>query len=299
MKRKYYSEEFKLKVVKEYLNNTSVLDLSNKYNVTTISIYRWLKKNNIKCTYKRKRKEYSLNYKKMAINYYVYKKLSPYKIGQLLKVNFCTIVQWLTQAKVYIKPKKMYHYSLEFKKQVIKDYINNPIPIIQLAKKYNINYATVARWLSYNPQARILNHNSKEFKLKVINEYINNNISINQLIKKYNIAVRSFKKWIQQFNYSLKINTPRNYSKEFKLKVVNEYINNDISINRLAMKYNLRHSLIASWLKQNNIAVKNPHKTIVKDEEVIEAYRIGLTILQINKKFHISNQRIKEIIKNI
>lgn len=297
--RKFYSQEFKQKVINEYINGTTVLELSNKYDIAQITIYYWLRKNNIKMQRKYKHNILSIDLINQIKDLYINKQLSIYNISKKLNISISSITSLLIKQNIY-KPKKCIRYSQEFKQQIINEYINTNISINQLTKKYNINYTTLCRWVSNNEQAKIKSKKLTNIKQQIINEYNNGiNCSVSNLARKYNLNRITVRKWILKANNISTLGIADRYSQKFKQQIINEYVNTNISINQLAKKYNLEYTTVYSWLKKNNINIRNSHKKEVNDQDIIQAYNTGLSILQINKKFHISNKYIIKVINTI
>lgn len=295
-----YSLELQQQVINEYKNGIKVLELSNKYNITQMTIYRWLRNSNTKisCTRSNKYKELSLDIINKIKDLYTNQKLSVYSIGKELNMQVCSITNVLTKQGIY-NPKKVIRYSQEFKQQIIDEYINTDISLTKLVKKHNIGYTTLRYWLANDEQAKIKFNELINLKQQIVNEYNNTDYTVSELAKKYNLNVVTVRKWILKANNIPTLGIINRYPKEFIQQIINEYINNDISINQLAKKHNIGYTTVFSWLKKHNIKIKQSHKKNINDEDIIQAYNDGLSILQINRKFHISNRYIIDIINSI
>ena len=99
---------------------------------------------------------------------------------------------------------------------------------------------------------------TKEFKIRVVQQYLNGEGSSITLGKKYGINGDMILRWIRKykthgekaFDYT-KTNTA--YTKEFKTKVVLEYLNAESSATELMIKYNIpSDSTILKWVKDYN-----------------------------------------------
>lgn len=95
-------------------------------------------------------------------------------------------------------------YSQELIDQVIDDYVNKHIMIIQLAEKYNISMSTIARWLKQN-NITILNGSkykitSIEILEKATDYYINNEVSIGKAAKTAGISKNTLRSYLQEKN---------------------------------------------------------------------------------------------------
>ena len=298
--RKRYSLELQQQVINEYKNGITVLELSNKYDITQMTIYRWLRNNNTKisCTRSNKYKILSLDMINKIKDLYINQKLSVYNIGKKLNMQVCSITNVLTKQGIY-NPKKVIRYSQEFKQQIINEYINTDISVTKLVKKYNIGYTTLHYWLANDEQAKIKFNELINLKQQIVNEYNNTDYTVSELAKKYNLNVVTVRKWILKANNIPTLGIINRYPKEFIQQIINEYINNDISINQLAKQHNIGYTTVFSWLKKHNIQIKQSHKKNINDEDIIQAYENGLSISQINRKFHVSNRYIIDIINSI
>ncbi len=92
-----------------------------------------------------------------------------------------------------------------------------------------------------------------EMKLKLINEYKQCKNSMRGLARKYNINIQIISAWIKMYEKNgivalKRSRKKREYSTEFKLDIVTQYLTTDISYQDLAIKYGINnHSLIARW----------------------------------------------------
>ncbi|UQS85384.1 helix-turn-helix domain containing protein [Apilactobacillus apisilvae] len=95
---------------------------------------------------------------------------------------------------------------------------------------------------------------STNLKIGIANTILNHQDSVNGLSKKYNIPKSNIKRWIYVARYqgltALKVkHKKRNFSIEFKLKVVKYYLNHNLGINPVAAKFNLGPTTITLWTK--------------------------------------------------
>ncbi|MDU2566333.1 MAG: transposase [Anaerococcus sp.] len=98
-----YSTEFKMKVVKEYLeSNISYKNLSDKYNITTSSIIKnWVNAYKSQgfeeLKVKRKNTQYTLEYKLNVVNLYLTGEMSYQSLANELKINNRSIItRWVS-----------------------------------------------------------------------------------------------------------------------------------------------------------------------------------------------------------
>lgn len=99
---------------------------------------------------------------------------------------------------------------------------------------------------------------TKEQKIKAILDYKNGVNGLTQIKNDLGIVAKSFKKWIALYDAigeSAFDDKPRNrqYTKEFKLQVVNDYLNGAGSLVDLIKKYKIfSDSSILNWIKEYN-----------------------------------------------
>lgn len=102
---------------------------------------------------------------------------------------------------------------------------------------------------------------SYEFKKKVVSEYLNGDGGCKTLAKKYGIpSDTTVHEWVKVFNGlgAESLTRSRNnkkYSFEYKLHVVESYLNSEISYRELALKEGMSNSsLIVRWVNDFKIA---------------------------------------------
>lgn len=100
---------------------------------------------------------------------------------------------------------------------------------------------------------------SKELKLKIVNDYIAG-VPLKEIINKYHLSKSSNKVnlWAQQYKAHGPIafdstTNNKSYSKEFKLQVINEYLENNTSIRQLAINYKIQSpEIVRRWIIKYN-----------------------------------------------
>lgn len=284
---KFYSNEFKQQVINEYNDGTSVYSLSQKYNVALVTVYRWIRQNRKHRAYEHV--IYSSEYKKQILDYYVNNSISIYALAKQFNIKYNTVYVWIKQANL-LKTEVPKRYSSSFKLQVVQEYKNNNIYIHDLAKKYNISYQTAHTWIKQHDATKIKIYPEESV---IINEYVNVKKNINYIAKKYNIYNDYVYKILINNNVNIR---SKSYDSEFKNMIINEYTSSNISLNKLAQKYNIGRTTLTNWLKENNVNIKTSIFPQADINEVKKCYLQGMSLLQINKKFHISYAEINQII---
>jgi transposase-like protein len=138
---------------------------------------------------------------------------------------------------------------------------------------------------------------SGEEKYKILIEYKNSNLTISEISIKYNISKYTFEMWQDKYNRNgitgLKNKrTNKSYSKEFKEKIVIEYLSGGISQKDLVIKYNLSDkSLVRRWVKRYNShrglksSGKGMKKSMTKGRKTTWKERIDIVLFCLKNDF--------------
>lgn len=99
---------------------------------------------------------------------------------------------------------------------------------------------------------------SYETKIKACEDYLNGIFSINQLSQSLKIHKSVIRRWTYKYKENgasslITANHNKTYSKEFKIKIVEEYFKGGVSCDDLCVKYDIHSmSTILSWIKKYN-----------------------------------------------
>lgn len=99
---------------------------------------------------------------------------------------------------------------------------------------------------------------SQQIKLGIVKEYIEGNTSSGRLARKYGCNKQSIFGWVSKYrtygeNAFIETHKNQSYTKEFKRKVVEEYLTGGTSLSALVNKYNMRSkSQVSDWVKLYN-----------------------------------------------
>ena len=93
---------------------------------------------------------------------------------------------------------------------------------------------------------------SDEFKIKVVNAYLSNEGGTEFLAKKYNVSRGCIRQWSAQYKATGKITQPtRNFSGEFKLKVLNYQQEHRLSDSQTSLIFGITNiGTICAWRKK-------------------------------------------------
>lgn len=95
-------------------------------------------------------------------------------------------------------------------------------------------------------------------KVKMVERYLNGEVGVTQAAKLATVNHKSFQAWIVLYKAEgpaglLNQYRNRNYSKEFKMKTVNEYLSSGSSLLNICEKYNIRSKAqLSAWIKVYN-----------------------------------------------
>ena len=142
---------------------------------------------------------------------------------------------------------------------------------------------------------------TQKFKLDLIQEYLDTGCSQRWIENKYSLPKDTLKKWWTVYNLKgpegLKLrHFKRKFNVDFKLRVINYYLNNDVSMSKVAASHNLLCSQISIWLKlfmeggsealkpkkkgrpskMSKMTKKDAHKILKKESDEIAALKSEL-----------------------
>ena len=114
-----------------------------------------------------------------------------------------------------IQVKSKYNkYSKEFKDLVVKEYLEDRLPIGQLAVKYNIpKVNTIRSWInkytkgeeimSYSPKSEVYTMTDKkstqEEKIKIVQDCLANSFSYKETAEKYQVSYNNVYSWVKKY----------------------------------------------------------------------------------------------------
>ena len=154
-------------------------------------------------------------------------------------------------------------------------------------------------------------------KIFLIVRYLNQNIDPSNFAKKNGINIETFRDWLINYR-SLGVNAfsrtgNQHYSEEFKLNVVNEYLNGGGSLRYLCEKHKIKSKTqLRSWIsKYNNheelksysggtgrIMVKGRKTTFEERIDIVKDYiESGCSYEEIAEKYEISYQQIYQWVR--
>ena len=104
---------------------------------------------------------------------------------------------------------------------------------------------------------------SKEQKIEICRRYLDGSESVTSLAEEINVCITTVQRWIRIFQaygdsaFDEKT-ANESYTKEFKRKVVEEYLAGESSLIDIALKYNIpSDSTVLAWVKLDNDQIDN------------------------------------------
>lgn len=106
------------------------------------------------------------------------------------------------------------HYSKTFKEAVIKEHLEEGIPVAQLARKYNIPaHETVRNWIikytkgekirSYSPKPEVYTmkgrKTTQEERIAIVKDCLKNGLSYKKTAEKYQVSYNNVYSWVQKY----------------------------------------------------------------------------------------------------
>ena len=146
---------------------------------------------------------------------------------------------------------------------------------------------------------------SKEIKVQACEDYLSGKKSVIQISKDLSISEETVRKWVKTYNEHGEIVfdvKPRNrtYSKDLKIKVVQDYLNGEGSQESIALKYNISSkSIVYNWVKLYNIGKKiedyNPKGEVytmkARRTTFVERLEIVNYVLEHNKEYKLASEK--------
>ena len=199
-------------------------------------------------------------------------------------------------------------YTIEFKKEIVKKYLNGEGSSLVLGKEFGINDTLIRRWTkkytTFGETAfdkhQINSSYTKEFKTQVVIDYLNGVGSYDELTNKYNIpSHETIRKWVKDYNshIGLKDYLPggkeiymtksRKVTVEERIEIAKYCLAHDCDYKTTAKVFETTYANVFNWVKkfkehgEEGLEDKRGHHR--SDEEVDE---ITLLKRQLKQKEH-------------
>ena len=222
-----YSTEFKMKVVKEYLeSNTSYKTLSNKYCIPSESIIRkWVNAYKSQgyegLKVKRENTQYTLDFKLNVVNLYLTGEMSYQSLANELKINNPSIIaRWVSEfrekgieglkSKKRGRPSKMPNSQNKSKETKIESTTNisnsenQSLTEAQLKEKKEIRrtklLASIRKWCNEKKDRIVSSGRCRNKAIAETIEVLRDKYKLKDLLKYFNIPKSTYMYWQKSLN---------------------------------------------------------------------------------------------------
>ena len=293
-----YTDEFKDRVVKEYLEGATGPELAERYDISLTSVYRWLNERGITERHKDV-KPYSEDFKdKVVQDYLAGKTVSD--ITEEYGIWPRSIYNWLEEKGIDDRriPTTIKKYSEEFKDKVVQEYLdgsNGP----ELAKKYDLHAAQIYTWLDKKGITKRYKHSkmyTQEFVDQVTSDYVSGK-SYEEIIQEYGITSKTLYDWLDNKGIPRhNVKMTNTYTEEERDEIVQEYLDG-VSVLEIEERYGVSRGSVYRWLKKRGInkrQVKQRRKDVTDalKKKVAKEYRGGASGPALAKKYDISKHTV-------
>ena len=219
-----------------------------------------------------RKSKYTIEEKINACEEYLENKASFFTIGEKLGTTREVVRRWYLKYKEYgacafNESNTNKSYSIEFKEEVVKDYLSGAKSSVDVAVKYNISCSMVREWVSkynkgeelkdYDPRSEVYAMKSRkttfEERLEIVKYVIENNNDYKGAADKYSIKYSSIYQWVKKYNElgesCLKFSN-KGRPKKVNQTELTELEKKDLEIERLKLELE-RHKRAEEILKKN------------------------------------------------
>jgi transposase len=191
----------------------------------------------------------------------------------------------------------------ETKKKIIKDY-GSGLSASKLAKKYNLNTATIYNYLNkwgveLNRPFKGTKQYSVEMAKKVFEMY-NEGLSIKKIASDLNVSENTVSHFLKYYNY---IDYPKNRISSLKIKLSDSEISEaallyekGLGLTNLASKFSVSTSTMRRLLSDFGVEIRPSPSTPKKElpiESILKDYANGLSLESLASKYKTSSSTIR------
>lgn len=133
-----------------------------------------------------------------------------------------------------------------------------------IAEEYGCKQNTIQQWLAKHkikkdvkktPRVEKYKYQNKDF---LYHEHIINSKSMSQIAKENNISQDTVRYYLQKHNIDYWQMTPRNtYTDKDKTRIIDLYVNQNMSANQISILYNTSHNVILRILRNEGITTRD------------------------------------------
>lgn len=180
------------------------------------------------------------------------------------------------------------------------------ISLLAFCRLYSVESTAIHRW-SYDhggleklEEIKIKTIYSSHTLINSVHDYLTGEFSMLQIVKKYNLSgdnvLRQWLKWYNTPKWNIKIGefmAREKISKDDKIKMVFQYINENISIKKIAVQNNVSEWQLRDWVRKYKLSgedVLGDNRGIRKDESQLSNEEI---LKKRNKELEDKNRRLE------
>jgi transposase len=220
------------------------------------------------------------------------------------------VEQALKSINIERKNYRFVNYTKDELKKILEDfYLNQKLSIRQIAKKLNVRYGTIQRWLikfniprrEGNPE-KIVIPKEELFKL-----YVEQKKSANEIAKIYNVAHTTILDKLEKYGIEKRKDKKLKDIPNLKEELKRLYIKEGKTMEEIASIFNVSKEAIFKWLKKFKIERKIPTISIEKSDKKLseipkeelkqiltDLYNKGLSLAQIAELYSTTKQAVRE-----
>ncbi len=199
---------------------------------------------------------------KEIVDLYIHRGLVPSKIGKMFNCNKTTIHTILKSNEIKLDRKRARNVWKN-KKEIVDKYINKNIPVVEIAKEFNCNFATIYRILNQNNVEVKRNKRFWDKQNEIIKKY-NEGMSVEKIYKVMGCKSRTIITQILEKN-NIKIRPqgiyllgkePPNKLVLPEKEIIEMYTSKKIPGNKICKKFKCSYSPIYRILKKEGVNIK-------------------------------------------
>jgi transposase-like protein len=182
------------------------------------------------------------------------------------------------------------------------------ISLLAFCRLYSVESTAIHRWsIKYDhgglealQEIKVKTLYSSYILINSVEDYLTGNYSMLQIVKKYNLCGDSLlRKWLKWYNtpkWNVKIGefmAREKISKDDKIKMVLQHINENISIKKIAVQNNVSEWQLRDWIRKYKLSgegVLGDNRGIRKDESQLSNEEI---LKKRNKELEEKNRRLQ------
>lgn len=196
----------------------------------------------------------------------------------------------------------------EEKEFLVLKYRELNVSLSEFCRMFAVERTAIHRWcIKYDAEGseglkeiKMKTYYSSDTLLNSVEEYLSNKISMLLIVKKYNLSgdsvLRQWLKWYNTPKWNVKIGefmAREKISKDDKIKMVLQHINENISIKKIAVQNNVSEWQLRDWVRKYKLSgesVLGDNRGIRKDDSQLSNEQI---LKKRNKELEDKNRRLE------